>query len=60
MYERAKEASLAMECYRKGRAYRRAVELARTSFPTQVNGECMGYRTGYTVFSLYFVHINFG
>jgi hypothetical protein len=27
----------ALDAYRKGRAYRKAVDLARTAFPTQVS-----------------------
>ena len=36
LYERAHDMQQAMEAYRKGGVYRRAVELARTAYPTQV------------------------
>lgn len=39
LYERAHDLQQAMEAYRKGGAYRRAIELARTAYPTQVRRE---------------------
>ncbi|XP_071116630.1 intraflagellar transport protein 172 homolog isoform X1 [Haliotis cracherodii] len=36
LYEKIKDATRAMECFRKGKAYRRAVELARYAFPADV------------------------
>ncbi|XP_041357336.1 intraflagellar transport protein 172 homolog isoform X2 [Gigantopelta aegis] len=36
MYEKIKDYDRAMECFKKGKAYRRAVELARYAFPTEV------------------------
>ena len=37
LYEKAHDMQQAMEAYRKGGAYRRAIELARTAYPTQVH-----------------------
>ncbi|XP_078598147.1 intraflagellar transport protein 172 homolog [Branchiostoma floridae x Branchiostoma japonicum] len=36
MFEQIRQNQRALECYRKGHAYRRAVELARSSFPNEV------------------------
>ena len=36
LYERAHNLQQAMDAYRKGGSYRRAIELARTAYPTQV------------------------
>ncbi|KAI8482238.1 hypothetical protein Bbelb_400200 [Branchiostoma belcheri] len=36
MFEQIRQNQRALECYRKGHAYRRAVELARMSFPNEV------------------------
>ncbi|XP_064625451.1 intraflagellar transport protein 172 homolog [Lineus longissimus] len=36
LYEKIRNSSKAMECYRKGRCYRKAVELARHAFPSDV------------------------
>ncbi|KAK3091661.1 hypothetical protein FSP39_021624, partial [Pinctada imbricata] len=36
MYEKIKDTQRAMECFKKGKAFRRAVELARYAFPSEV------------------------
>ncbi|KAL5460471.1 hypothetical protein EMCRGX_G033922 [Ephydatia muelleri] len=38
LFERARSHQQAMEAYKKGQAFRRAVELARVTFPTEVVG----------------------
>ena len=36
LYERVDQGDQALDCFRKGNAYGRAVELARRSFPSEV------------------------
>lgn len=36
MFEKVRSNQRALDAYRKGKAYRRAVELARSSFPQEV------------------------
>lgn len=36
MYEKIRDTQQAMSCFKKGKAYRRAVEMARYAFPTEV------------------------
>lgn len=38
LFERDRSYQQAMEAYKKGQAFRRAVELARVTFPTEVVG----------------------